>query len=227
MSTFSDPARFAKVALGGSMIGSGVLGLAAALVWPVIKSDDAAQLGVIAQHPSRFYLCTVLILASSMLLVPALIGLMRLSAERAPRLTNIGGTLSIFGALVAVGDSMTQLVTWQMVGHGADRAQMAALLHRFDNVAGASVVFSLGGIAIVVGMVLLSLALYRSRAVPAWAAAGLVAGTLVEMAGFMAPSVGVLIVGSVVMLVPLCWIGWRVLADESPVRSFELAPSST
>jgi membrane-bound ClpP family serine protease len=104
---------------------------------------------------------------------------------------------------------------------------MAALLHRFDNVAGASVVFSLGGIAIVVGMVLLSLALYRSRAVPAWAAAGLVAGTLVEMAGFMAPSVGVLIVGSVVMLVPLCWIGWRVLADESPVRSFELAPSST
>ncbi|HKN95213.1 MAG TPA: DUF4386 family protein [Thermoleophilaceae bacterium] len=227
MSTLSDPTRFTRTALGGSMIGSGVLGLAAAVVWPAMKSDDAAQLAVIAQHPSRFYLCTILILASSMLLVPALIGLMRLSAERSPRLTNIGGTLSIFGALVAVGDSMTQLVTWQMVGHGADRAQMAALLHRFDNVAGATLVFSLGGIAIVVGMVLLSLALYRSRAVPAWAVAGLVAGTLVEMVGFMAPSVGVLIVGSVVMLVPLCWIGWRTLASETPAHGFELAPSST
>src|SRR5690242_1244713 len=98
MSTLSDPARFKRVALGGSMIGTAVLGLGAALVWPAMKTDEAAQIAVIAQHPSRFYLCTILILGSSMLLVPALIGLMRLSAERSPVLTNLGGTLSIFGA---------------------------------------------------------------------------------------------------------------------------------
>src|SRR5689334_4715795 len=101
MSTFSDPARFTRTALGGSMIGTAVLMLGASLAWPAIKSDEAAQISVIAQHPSRYYLCTILIVASSMLFVPAVIGLMRISAERSPRLTNIGGTLGLFGALVA------------------------------------------------------------------------------------------------------------------------------
>jgi hypothetical protein len=221
MSTLSDPARFNRTVLGGSMIGAALTMLGASLVWPAIKSDEAAQLAVIAQHPARYYLCTILILASSMLLVPAIIGLMRMSAERSPRLTNIGGTLSILGALIAVGDSASQLVIWQMAARGADRAQMAALLHRFDNVAGSSIVFSIGGLSIVIGMVLLSIALYRSQTVPAWAAGGVLAGTVLNIVGFMAGSVGILIVSSVVLLVSLGWIGLRLLSgdpDEAEVR---------
>ena len=167
MSILSDPARFARTAIGGSMIGSAALLLGASLAWPAIKSNEAAQIAVISQHPGRYYLCTILILASSMLLVPALIGLMRMGAERSPVLSNLGGTLSVLGALIAIGDSASQLVIWQMGARGADRAQMAALLHRFDDVAGSSIVFSIGGLAIVVGVVLLSMALYRSRTVPA------------------------------------------------------------
>lgn len=227
MSTLSDPARFVRTAFGGSMIGAAVLMLGASLAWPTIKSDEAAQLAVIAQHPARYYLCTILILGSSMLLVPALIGLMRMSAGRSPRLAHAGGILSLLGALIAVGDSASQLVIWQMAARGADRAQMAALLHRFDNVAGASAVFSVGGLAVVVGMVLLSIALYRSRAVPAWTTAGLVAGTVLNVAGFAASSVGVLIVSSVVLLAALGWIGRLVLAGDSRAPAFELAPSST
>src|SRR5438105_10310986 len=68
MSTLSDPARFARTAIGGSMIGSAALLLGASLAWPAIKSNEAAQIAVIAQHPGRYYLCTILILASSMLL---------------------------------------------------------------------------------------------------------------------------------------------------------------
>jgi len=215
MSTLSDPARFNRTVFGGSMIGAALLMLGASLVWPAIKSDESAQLTVIAQHPARYYLCTILILASSMLLVPAIIGLMRMSADRSPRLTHIGGTLSILGALVAVGDSASQLVIWQMAAHGADRAQMAALLHRFDTVAGASIVFTIGGLAVVIGMALLSIALYRSRTVPAWAAAGVEAGIVLNIAGFMAGSVGILILSSVVLLVALGSIGLRVLAGDS------------
>src|SRR4051812_547291 len=176
MSTLSDPVRFARTAVGGSMIGAGLLMLGASLAAPAIKSTEATQIAVIAAHPTRYYLFTILILGSSMLLVPALIGLMRMSAAGSPRLSNIGGALSLFGALIAVGDSTSQLVIWQMGARGADRAQMAALLHRFDNVAGASVVFSIGGLAVVLGIVLLSIALYRAQAVPAWACVGLAAG---------------------------------------------------
>ncbi len=225
MSTLSDPDRFTRVALAASMIGAGVLMIASAIVMPAIKSDEAAQIAVIAQHPARYYLFTILILGSSMLLVPALIGLMRLGAERSPRLANIGGTLSVFGALVAVGDSMSQLVVWQMGARGADRAQMAALLHRFDNVAGASLVFALGGLAVVIGIALLAIALYRSRTAPAWAAAALPVGTVLNIAGFSAGSTGVLILSGVVLLAGLGWIARAILGRDAQ-GSFELAPSS-
>ncbi len=225
MSTLSDPDRFTRVALAASMIGAGVLMIASAIVMPAIKSDEAAQIAVIAQHPARYYLFTILILGSSMLLVPALIGLMRLGAERSRRLANIGGTLSVFGALVAVGDSMSQLVVWQMGARGADRAQMAALLHRFDNVAGASLVFALGGLAVVIGIALLAIALYRSRTAPAWAAAALPVGTVLNIAGFSAGSTGVLILSGVVLLAGLGWIARAILGRDAQ-GSFELAPSS-
>jgi hypothetical protein len=215
MSTLSDPVRFARSAVGGSMIGTGLLMLGASLASPAIKSNEAAQIAVIAAHPTRYYLFTILILGSSMLLVPALIGLMRMSAAGSPRLSNIGGALSLFGALIAVGDSMSQLVIWQMGARGADRAQMAALLHRFDNVAGASVVFSIGGLAIVVGIVLLSIALYRAHAVPTWTCVGVVAGTVLNIVGFSAASLDLLILSSVVLLAALGWIGWLVLTGGS------------
>jgi len=226
MSTLSDPARFTRVSVAGSMIGAAVLMLGAAIAAPAIKSDEAAQIAVIAQHPARYYLFTILILGSSMLFVPALIGLMRLGAGRSPRLAHIGGTLSLFGALVAVGDSMSQLVIWQMGADGANRAQMAALLHRFDNVAGASLVFALGGLAIVIGMVLLSIALYRSRTAPAWAAAALVAGMVLNIVGFSSASTGVLIFSGVVLLAGFGWIARTMLGRDARARGFELAPSS-
>jgi hypothetical protein len=155
---------------------------------------------------------------------------MRIGAGRSPRLTNIGGALAVLGALVAVGDSAIQLVIWQMAARGADRVQMAALLHRFDTVAGSSIVFAIGGLSVVIGMALLSIALYRSRDVPAWAAAGVLAGTVLNIAGFMAGSAGILILSSVVLLVALGWIGLSVLgggSDEAEVRVPRPWPSSS
>jgi len=61
--------------------------------------------------------------------------------------------------------------------------------------------------------VILSIGLYRSRAVPAWVAAGFVAGIVLNLVGFSASSVGILIVSSVVLLAALGTIGWRVLAE--------------
>jgi hypothetical protein len=59
--------------------------------------------------------------------------------------------LALIGTLVGVGDSISQLFIWQMVSPGADRAQMVALLTRFDNATGAALIFRIGGPALVVG----------------------------------------------------------------------------
>jgi hypothetical protein len=55
---------------------------------------------------------------------------------------------------------------------------MAALMDRFEQAPGAVVVFGPGGLAYVVGTVLLTVALLRSHSVAAWVAVAFGAGLL-------------------------------------------------
>src|SRR3954464_12907235 len=100
--------------------------LASAAVAPALKTDEGAQLDVIAQHPDRWYWFTLLLLIGSILLVPALLGIAAVVRQRSRRLGDLGGGLAVLGAVVAIGDVMSQFVSWQMVAKGADHAQMAA-----------------------------------------------------------------------------------------------------
>ena len=210
----SDSRRFFKTVVGVCLIASPLILLAAALVQPEIKSSEADQLAVIAQEPGRYYLFTVLIFVSTALWVPLVLGLMYLVRKRAAALGNVGGSFALFATLVAVGDAISQLFIWQMVAPGADRPQMVELLTRFDNAGGAAIFFRIGGPALVIGMVVLSIALYRARAVPAWAAAGAAVGTFLNIAGFVASSNLLVVISSVVLLVSLGWIGRLVLASS-------------
>ncbi|HEX4733652.1 MAG TPA: DUF4386 family protein [Thermoleophilaceae bacterium] len=197
--------------LAMSMIAAPLFLVASALVSPQLKSDEAAQLGVIAAHPTRWYWFTLLLLIGSILLVPALLGIAALVHERSPRLATIGGSLAVLGSLVAIGDVMSQFVSWQMVADGADRAQMAALLHRFDNAGGVGVVFNVGGLSILIGVVMLTIALIRTRVAPAWAAVGLSAATLLNIVAFSSASAAGVAASWVVLLVAMGWIGSRTL----------------
>jgi hypothetical protein len=182
-----------------SLIGAPALTLAGALVSPPLESDAAAQVAVIADHSAAYYVSTLLSLAGIMLFVPALLGLMQLA--RGSRLGELGGGLAIFGTLIAIGDGATQLLIWQMGAPQSDRAQMAALLDRYDNAAGAAFVFTVGGLALVAGAVMLAVAL--RCAVPAWAAAGLPLGLFVNIAGYAAASTAVLSLSGVILLAAL------------------------
>ena len=216
--------RLPMTVAGLCLILAPLLSLASSLVSPALKSDEGAQLDVIAQHPNRWYWFTLLLLAGSILLVPALLGIAALVRERSPRLGNIGGGLAVLGSLIAIGDVMSQFMSWQMVAAGADHAQMAALLKRFDDTAGVSLVFSVGGLAVLAGTVLLTVGLIRGRLAPAWAAVGISLGAVVNVAGFSAASGGVVAVSWAVLLVSMGAIGRIVLAGERPGIPGELAP---
>lgn len=186
--------------------------LASALVAPALKSDEGAQLNVIAQNPDRWYWFTLLLLIGSILLVPALFGIAALVAESRPRLAVIGGGLAVLGALVSIGDVMSQFVSWQMVAKGADHAQMAALLHRFDTAGGVSAVFSVGGLSVLIGTVLLSIGLIRGRGATAWAGVGLSVAVVVNIVGFSSASNGVVAVSWALLLLAMGSIARVVLA---------------
>jgi len=142
------------------------------------------------------------------------LGLMYMVRDRSAALGNIGGSLAVIGILVGVGDAVSQLFIWQMVSPGADRAHMVALLTRFDNAGGAAIIFRIGGPALVIGTVILSIALIRARAVPAWAAVGMAIGTFLNIAGFVAGSTLIVVVSSVLLVIALGWIGRLVLASS-------------
>ncbi len=215
--------QFTRTAVGVGLIGAPVLTLIGSLASPAIKSDGAAQLAVINAHPARYYAFTIFTWAGIALLVPALIGLMQMTRDRAARLGNVGGCLALFGTLIAAGDAASQLVVWQMAAPQADRSEMAAVLHRYDQALGSSLVFTIGGLSFLAGILLLSIALRRARAVPTWVAVGMPLGALLNIAGFSAASVPVLIISSVVLLASLGWLGWRILGGGSDVIAPELA----
>jgi hypothetical protein len=203
--------------LGLAVIATPILWLATELVSPPLKSNAADQLAVIARESGRWYWYTVLMVIGMIVWVPAAFGLARPAATRAPRLAKTGAILLAFNGIIAAGDAITQLVTWQMVTGGADRTQMAALLDRFDNAAGATPIFLPGGLALLVGAVVLAVAIHRSRTAPGWAAAAFAVGIFVDFAGFMSNSPAVIAAGAAMVLPISLIVGRQLVAIRRPM----------
>jgi hypothetical protein len=213
-----DPHAVARRAIGLAMILAPIAWLASAIVAPQLESDEGAQLAVVAQHPDRWYWFALLTLVGAMLLVPALMGVIGLLRERAPLAGYVGGSLAVLGVLVAIGDSLEQLVIWQMGAPRADHAQMTALLTRLDDAAGLTLIFTIGALALVVGTVTLAVGLIRARVAPAWAAACLPIAMLVNIVGFAGANRPLVAVSCLILLA-----GFTRLAADRPAGRLALA----
>jgi len=216
--------RLSRTALAVSLGVMPVLGLVAALAQPALSPTRTAEVAAIAAHPDRFYVYALAILLSSYLSVPAFFGVMAVLRERAPLWTVVAGGLAQFGLLVAIGDGATELLYWQMGAPGADRGQMAALADRYENAAGVSLIYSLGGLAIVVGTLLLAVATWRTRVVPRWSAVALLAGTIANIAGFTIASQPVLAASYVLLLAAFAPFAARLLRAAASSASGRAVP---
>ena len=205
--------RTPRAGLAAAVVAAPLLWLVAELVSPALKAKSAAQLAVISAHPDRWYVYTLLLVIGTIVFVPAVLGVMRLVRDGSPRLAAIGGVLLGFGTIIAVGDAMTQLVTWQMVKGGADQAQMAALLDRFDNAGGAGVLFGPGGLAFAVGAIVLTIAMVRTHVVPLWAALAFGIGMVVQLVGFTGSNRGVIAASAVILLAAAVPVARELMSD--------------
>ena len=155
MTTY-DESGHRSTGLALALLATPLLWLVAELVSPELHTDAAGQLTEISRHPDRWFLYTVLLTAGLGTCIAAAVGLGRLAGGRLGR---TGSLLLSASLVIAIGDAMSQLVFWQMVEPGADRAQMVALMTRFDEAPGNAAVFGIGGLAYLVGTVLLTIAL--------------------------------------------------------------------
>jgi hypothetical protein len=123
------------------------------------------------------------LLLGAILLVPAMIYAARLARRGAPKLAFFGGGLAALGwlaGLISIGGMGLALYEGSKV---SDRAGAAALIEGIntDPVYGTLVLTFVAGHA--VGMILLGVALWRSRAVPTWAAALFIAAPVLHVIG--------------------------------------------
>jgi hypothetical protein len=221
MRGLSDAHHFRKMVAGTCMVLGSLTALAAGIIQPDPSLNEANQLAIVAGHPDAWYASQMLSLLAIVLAVPAVLGLMHMLRERDVAFGHVGGGLALVGLLAYTGIVTIGLVQWQMAAAGNTGA-MTDLLHRLNHTMGIEVPFAVGALAFGVGMVCLSIGLYRARAVQSWMAIAVaVAATCIVVAGFTASGL-TFIVGAAFLVVGLGSIGRMVLSE--PDTDWEHTP---
>jgi hypothetical protein len=189
-----------RTAAAVSLITAPLLGLVAACAWPPLRTGGRAQIAAISAQPGRWYIFSLFILLSTIMLVPAVLALMRLLGHSRPTWALIAGSVAQLGILIGIGDAATNLMFWQMGSRGASLGQMAALAARYNAAPGAALIFMIGGLATLGGTLALSAGLWRAHAVPAWTATAVAAAMIANIVGLSANSVPITIASFALLL---------------------------
>jgi hypothetical protein len=157
---------------GAAALVIGPLGLVLGSLFAVAGDDDSVpvSLAKIAAHPSgqrAVIICDLL----AAFMVPAVLYLMRLAGPRAPRLTLTGGAVAFAAWLAGLVSLGASDLLYDHAAQLADRASAVSLVHAVTSDAAFVIPEALFLIGHVIGLLLLGIALWRSRAVPRWAAA--------------------------------------------------------
>ena len=169
-------------------------------------TTGAGALALAAAHSGLYRFAMVTAMLGSLVMVPATIGVMRLIGFRAARLGLIGGTLTAGAYIAYFAMNSGDRFQLAMVSRGDTGAEFGKIIDTSLN--GASVVwyFLLFAVGSLVGTFLLGLALRRGRLVPWWAAAAVMAWSVLKVPEFLGVRVAE-ILGSVLLA-----IGFAVVA---------------
>jgi hypothetical protein len=222
---FSDARNFGRTATGLALIGGPLLFLIASIVSPdTDHKNKLRELAAVSAHKGTYLLSLYIWLLGTILLMGAAVGLIRMFRGRGGvALGQVAGVLLLFGTAVFFAFFAFGTVEYEMVNHkGIDRGAMATLLHKADNASSGLPLFVLFLAGVVLGVILLGIAAWRTRIVPRWAA--VLIGLSGPLGFFSNGKVGSIVSGAI-LLVALGSLGWRALtmSDEewdSPTERF-------
>ncbi len=196
--------RSVRLLAAGSLCLTAVLSLVSVLLAPEFVADPVDLLAVIDEAGG---IAVVSALAFGLAQLPFLVGVVAVAAlahRRAPRTAWAGGVLAVlggFGHAVFAGVNLTWLA---MSADAANREALAGVVTRVES--GPAVVFMAAGLlGTVLGLLLLGVALFRSRAVPRWVPVALWAFLATEfvlsnLTAWAAPLAGLLYLAAFVAL---------------------------
>ncbi|MDP8910965.1 MAG: hypothetical protein M3M94_02725 [Actinomycetota bacterium] len=176
--------RVRRVVAGLGLVSAAVL-LAA---WVILDlafeypSDADERLEELARDQGRAVAVALVFAFGQIALVPAILGIVHLARDRAFWLAHVGGLLGLVGVCGHLVFSGTGLATIE-VAERAGSAEAVALYEDVTNNAALVPFLAMGLLGTLAGLVLLALALWRSRVAPVWIAASIAAGVVLEFAG--------------------------------------------
>lgn len=140
-------------------------------------SDETgtATLALVTAHPTAARWLVAAGLVGAIMMVPAALGAMRLIGQRSARLGFIGATMVAAGYICYFGIILTNAVYIAMAEHGGPVGDFAAVIDATEGPGPGFWVFPVFVLGNLVGTFILGLALLRSKVIPAWAAAGVMA----------------------------------------------------
>lgn len=163
----SDSATFRRNAAAVGLVSSAVLiALSRFLYQPSQGNQPAKLLAALHDAHGRALLSTVLFVLGALPFLIAILGIGHLLRRRSIKLSNIGAGLAVTGAFCDAVASAFMIVYYQMALDTAHRDAYVLVVRQASKVQG---LFSLvGALGTAVGLLLLSIGLFRTRTGPRW-----------------------------------------------------------
>jgi hypothetical protein len=228
-----NPATFRRTAAAVGLVTTALLMIVSTVLAPPFPGNFTDQLAEIDQAGSAAAVSAFAFALAQLPFIVGMLGVGHLLRDRAPLLSNIGTTLAVvggFGHSVYGGVTMVQL---DMAADAANRAVHVEILEQLES--GPTVAFmAMGLLGTVLGILLLSIGLFRSRVVPRWVPVALWAFLVVEFVGsnfsdWASSASGVLYVGSLAAIALTIWRSpaavWQTrsaTADATPLPEASL-----
>ncbi len=225
MAKLSDTRGFRKIVAGVCMIASPALLVVAEIIHPREHSDEAKWLAEVSANTGRQYWAHLLALLALALALPAILGVMHMLKARRPALGHVGAGLALFGLVSLAAVVGTEFVVWQAAkAPGTDTAAMTSLIGRIIDSRGMLLLYLLA-LTLPLGLLVLGIGLYLSRAAASWEAALVAIPVAVGIVSEIAYGPRIIpTVTSILFLIGLGSIGLRVLrqTDEEWEQTPEL-----
>ena len=177
-----NPAIFRRTAAAVGLVLAAVLMVVAMGTDVPFSGDSEEVLAEMDAVGGRAWLSAITYSLAQLPLIAGVLGIAHLLRERTPRLSNVGGSLAVLGAFGHAIHAGGVLVIVSMAQGDADRGALATALDEYQS-SPAGLFSAMGLLGTVLGLLLLTIGLWRSSVGPRWVPAALVAFLVVEFLG--------------------------------------------
>jgi len=212
MLKLSDSRNFSRTLAGIGLIAGPALFVISTILSPAWEDDTAEYLAEVADDKGLYLVSSLLFTIGGMFLIAGALGIIKLMRRgRKVTLGQVAGFLLVLGATATTAFYVISAFDIEMVDEAANRAEMVALSERAEESTAALIFFiPYFFLGFVLGMILLGIAVIRSKVVPVWAGIVLLVAVVVLFVSGEGQAMSV--VGNALVMVGLVPLGLKILS---------------